>query len=104
ALPVRGSGRSGPQRYERLSIEARDKPGRLSAQREYIGAERYGRARVGRPGPCCRSGLADGLALDLDLDLLADHDTAGLQRHVPRDAERLAVDLGGGTEAEHVVP
>src|SRR5438874_2187286 len=49
-------------------------------------------------------GLADGLALDLDLHVLADHDAAGLQRHVVDEAERLAVDLGGRAEPEHVVP
>src|SRR2546423_5574165 len=65
------------------------------------------RARVGTdPGSYRQglSGLADGLALDLDLDLLADHDAAGLQRDVPGHAESLPVDLGRGAEPEHVVP
>src|SRR5256714_9037599 len=65
------------------------------------------RARVGTdPGSYRQglSGLADGLALDLNLDLLADHDATGLQCDVPGDAEGLPVDLGRGAEPEHVVP
>src|SRR3954462_6520123 len=46
------------------------------------------------------SGLADGFALDLDLDLLADHHAAGLEGHVPGQAPVLTVDLGVRGEAE----
>src|SRR3954467_15897578 len=45
--------------------------------------------------------LADGLALNLDLDLLADHHAAGLEDHVVGQAPVLAVDLGLRAEAEH---
>src|SRR5690606_35138623 len=48
------------------------------------------------------SGLADGLALDLDRDLLADEHAAGLQGDVPGQAEVLTVDLGLRGEAEDV--
>lgn len=50
-----------------------------------------------------RSGGRVGLALDLDLDLLADQDAAGLQRLVPGQAELLAVDLGRDREAPDVL-
>src|SRR5205085_4136481 len=39
------------------------------------------------------------LDLDGELDLVADHDAAGLHRHGDVDAEVAAVDLGGGGEA-----
>ena len=42
--------------------------------------------------------LADGLRLDLDRDLLADHDAATLEHLVEGDPEGLTVDLGGGAE------
>src|SRR5207302_1611965 len=41
---------------------------------------------------------ADGFGVDLDLDALADHEAAGLERLVPGDVEVLAVDLGGREE------
>src|SRR3954452_2050292 len=44
--------------------------------------------------------LADGLALNLDLDLLAHHDATGLEGHVPGQAPVLAVDLGVRAERE----
>src|SRR3954465_10581190 len=50
-----------------------------------------------------RSGLADGLALDLNLDLLADHDAARLDGHVPGQAPVLTVDLGGRAETEDIL-
>src|SRR5262249_14736465 len=40
---------------------------------------------------------------ELDLDLLANQDTTGLQRLVPRHAEILAVDLGAGGEGHHLL-
>src|SRR5690606_17427289 len=46
---------------------------------------------------------ADGRALDLDGDLLADQYATGLERLVPGEAEVLAVDLGLGREAEDVL-
>src|SRR5690349_941562 len=47
--------------------------------------------------------LADRLGLDLELHLLADQHATGLQRLVPGDAEVLAVDLGGGGEADDLL-
>src|SRR5689334_14009326 len=47
--------------------------------------------------------LADGLALDLDLDLLAHHDATGLESHVPGQAPVLTVDLGVRAEAENTL-
>src|SRR3954465_6657245 len=47
--------------------------------------------------------LADGLALDLDLDLLADHHAAGLEGHVVGQAPVLAVDLGGRADTEDLL-
>src|SRR3954447_12314511 len=52
-----------------------------------------GKGRVWSPG-----GLEDRLDLDLDADLLADKDSAGLERDVPGDAEVLAVHLRLGRE------
>src|SRR5437867_843887 len=46
------------------------------------------------------SALLDGLGFDLDGDLLADEDAAGLEGLVPAEAERLPVELGLGREAE----
>src|SRR5437868_10460820 len=37
--------------------------------------------------------------LDVDFDLLSDEDTAGLERHIPMQAEVLAVDGRRGAEA-----
>src|SRR5689334_10775977 len=49
------------------------------------------------------SGLQNGFALDLDLDLLADHHAATLERDVPAQVPLGTVDLGAGAEAEHVL-
>jgi hypothetical protein len=43
--------------------------------------------------------LVDGFDVDLDEDLLADEEAAGLERLVPRDAELVAVDSRRGVEA-----
>src|SRR5688500_13115378 len=50
-----------------------------------------GRGRRSRPGP--QSALPDCLGLDLDGDLLADEDTAGLESLVPGEAEGLPVEF-----------
>src|SRR5690606_39879981 len=50
----------------------------------------------------CRGGsvLLEGeLGVDLDRDLVADHDTAAVHRHVEVHAELLAADLSGRVEA-----
>src|SRR2546423_4353874 len=43
--------------------------------------------------------LLDGLHVDLDLDLVADQDAAGLQRLIPLQTPLAAVDLGRGVGA-----
>src|SRR2546423_3656475 len=52
-----------------------------------------------------RSGLPDRFGLDLDGDLLADDDAAGLEGLVPGEAEALPVELGLGREPDaHAAP
>src|SRR4029453_11571272 len=46
-----------------------------------------------------RSVLLDRLDLELEAGLLADQDASAFESGVPREAEVLAVDLGGGREA-----
>src|SRR5215467_309367 len=43
--------------------------------------------------------VEDGLGLDVDGDLVADHDAAALDGRVPADAEVVPVDDAGGGEA-----
>src|SRR5690606_1152708 len=64
------------------------------------------RVTDGRPGPTAERGsglLGDGADVELDLDLVAHQEAAGLQRGVPGQAEVLAVDLELGLEARPVV-
>src|SRR4249919_2895977 len=64
-------------------------------------------ARIDRRGgaEALRSALVlvDGFDVDLDEDLLADEEAAGLERLVPRDAELIAVDSRRGVEARSQV-
>jgi hypothetical protein len=59
-----------------------------------------GRLTAGRPYPRRR---ADGGDVEVEGDLVADHDAAGVQGGVPGDAPVLAVDLGLALEPDPVV-
>src|SRR5437764_11060998 len=45
----------------------------------------------------------DGLDGQFDAGRLADEESAGFEGHVPGEAEVLAIDLGGGAEADALV-
>src|SRR5215217_3428596 len=58
------------------------------------------------PCACCDSEkfalrLLDRLGLDRDLDLVADRDSAGLERNVPGEREILAIDRRFGAVGNH---
>ena len=86
----------------RLFLSAKTVQNHASSIYEKLGAR--GRPITRTHSRAARSGycrlLAHGLDLDLDLDLLADEQAAGLESLVPGKPERLAVDLGGGREAD----
>src|SRR6266567_1219693 len=64
---------------------------------------RWNPPRSRNPGGEGMSGLADSLALDLQLDRLAHDEPTGLERHVVGHAPVLAVDLAGHGEAERLL-